>query len=150
MKPFISAYLLVMGVVILLRVFRPKSQIPNPLPELGISGLGLAGGFFDAAGGGGWGPIVTTTLLVRGNHPRSTIGSVNLTEFAVTLAESATFALALGIIHWEVVGGLLVGGVVAAPFGAYFTKKIPVRTLMTVVGCLIIVLSLRTIILELF
>ena len=88
---------------------------------------------------------MTTTLVAKGETPRFTIGSVNLTEFAVTLAESLTFALLLQGVAWKVVAGLLVGGVIAAPLGAYATKKLPARALMGMVGLVITGLSVRTI-----
>ena len=111
-----------------------------------ISILGLIGGFFDAIGGGGWGPIVTTTLVVRGKNPRFAIGSVNFSEFFVTLAESITFVLTLGFgEYWKTILGLLIGGVIAAPLAAVMAKKLPTRVLLFLVGVLIIVLSIRTI-----
>ena len=102
-----------------------------------------------AIGGGGWGPIVTTTLIARGNHPRFTIGSVNFSEFFVTFAESVTFFLALRADFftdlWKIILGLLIGGAIAAPLAAVVAKKLPVRALMAMVGVLIILLSIRTI-----
>jgi uncharacterized membrane protein YfcA len=112
--------------------------------------LGLVGGFFDAIGGGGWGPIVTSTLVAGGEKPRFAIGSVNLAEFFVTVAEAATFFLTIGLVHWKVIVGLTVGGVLAAPLAAYFCKRLPARALMIMVGALIIVLSIRTLLLALF
>jgi uncharacterized membrane protein YfcA len=142
-KPIISAYLLIMGIVILVKAFSPK---PKPTEIKHISWLGLVGGFFDAIGGGGWGPIVTTTLVARGNHPRATIGSVNFTEFFVTLAQSVTFILSLSFLgYWQIILGLLLGGVIAAPMAALATKRIPLKYLMVMVGIVIILLSLRTI-----
>lgn len=142
-KPFISAYLLVMGIVILVKAFSPK---PPPGEIKHISLLGLVGGFFDAIGGGGWGPIVTTTLVARGNHPRATIGSVNFTEFFVTFAQSVMFIISLSFIeYWQIILGLLLGGVIAAPMAALATKHIPLKFLMIMVGVVIILLSLRTI-----
>jgi uncharacterized protein len=144
-KPYISAYLLIMGVVILVKAFR------KPTPSNGehgarISLLGLVGGFFDAIGGGGWGPLVTTTLVARGDHPRFTIGSVNFSEFFVTFAESVTFVLTLSFSeYWEIILGLLIGGVIAAPLAAYMARILPVKVLMILVGLLIIILSIRTI-----
>ena len=145
-KPIVSFYLLLMGVRILLKAFR-KLTGDHRKTHLGL--LGFTGGAFDAIGGGGWGPIVTTTLIANGGNPRKTIGSVNLVEFFVTVAESVTFILTIGLIHWEVIIGLMVGGVIAAPFGAYLTSKISARSLMIIVGVLIILLSLRTIVLSL-
>ena len=125
--------------------FRKEDKIARPLSSKKLIVLGATGGLFDAIGGGGWGPIVTTTLVARGETPRFTIGSVNLTEFAVTLAESLAFALLLQGVVWNVVAGLLIGGVIAAPFGAYATKKLPARALMGMVGLVIIATSIRTI-----
>jgi hypothetical protein len=113
----------------------------------------LAGGFFDAIGGGGWGPIVTTTLVANGNTPRFAIGSVNSAEFFVTIAESITFFVTIGSLlvqHWEKIIGLLIGGVLAAPLAAYVCKKAPTRVLMILVGLLIVGLSLRVIYLSWF
>jgi uncharacterized membrane protein YfcA len=142
-KPLVSAYLLVMGIVILVKAFSPK---PKPTEIKHISLLGLIGGFFDAIGGGGWGPIVTTTLVARGNHPRATIGSVNFTEFFVTFAQSVTFILSLSFLgYWQIILGLLLGGVMAAPLAALATRHIPLKYLMVMVGVVIITLSLRTI-----
>ena len=107
----------------------------------------MFGGFVDAVGGGGWGPVVTTTLVARGNSPRKTVGSVSLSEFAVTLSQSVVFFLTLGMVHWQVVTGLLLGGVLAAPWGAYLVKRVPARALMSFIGVLIIGLSVRTIVL---
>lgn len=149
-KPFISAYLLVMGVLILVKAIRNnhKEQKVNDH----ISTLGMTGGFFDAIGGGGWGPIVTTTLVARGNNPRYTIGSVNLSEFFVTFSQSVVFIFTLSsdlLSNWHVIVGLLLGGVIAAPFAALITKRLPMRVLMGLVGLLIIGLSIRTILLAL-
>lgn len=142
-KPFVSAYLLIMGIIILVKAFSPKQKLQEPRH---IRLLGLVGGFFDAIGGGGWGPIVTTTLVARGNHPRATIGSVNFTEFFVTLAQSVTFILTLSFVaYWKIILGLLLGGVIAAPIAALATKHIPLKYLMLMVGIVIILLSLRTI-----
>ncbi len=149
-KPFVSAYLLVMGVVILIKAWRQGDGTESRTP---LIPLGLAGGFFDAIGGGGWGPIVTTTLVARGKHPRFAIGSVNTAEFFVTVSESVTFIVTIGmslVQNWPVIVGLLVGGMIAAPLAAYVCKRLPVRVLMALVGALIIALSIRTIYLALF
>ena len=145
-KPFIGAYLLIMGLMILRKAFK---KIKEKRVETKLIPLATAGGFFDAIGGGGWGPIVTSTLMARGHNPRFTIGSVNLSEFFVTIAEAATFFAILGLIHWQVIVGLLIGGVLAAPMAAFVCKKLPSRALMIIVGILITVLSIRTIYLAL-
>lgn len=145
LKPYISAYLAIMGLVIIRKALVRNHEEKNVTTF--IAPLGLVGGFFDAIGGGGWGPIVTTTLVARGNNPRYTIGSVNASEFFVTFAESVTFLLAIGLTHWRIILGLLIGGVIAAPLAAIICKKLPVRILMLAVGIIILVLSIRTIIL---
>ena len=146
LKVFVAVYLAIMGIIILVKAFRgaAERQVHTALIP-----LGLVGGFFDAVGGGGWGPIVTSTLVARGKNPRFTIGSVNLTEFFVTLAESITFVLTIGLVHWQIILGLIIGGIVAAPLAALTTRKIPVRPLMIIVGCVIVTLSIRTILLAL-
>jgi uncharacterized membrane protein YfcA len=106
--------------------------------------LASFGGFMDAVGGGGWGPIVTSTLLGRGRNPRYTIGSVNAAEFAVSFASGITFMLFGGIHGWQVIIGLILGGVIAAPLAAFLVNKIQRKPMMIAVGLLIIVLSLRT------
>ncbi len=142
-KPYVSAYLLIMGIIILVKAMQKNQEHKEVTSHLSI--LGLVGGFFDAVGGGGWGPIVTTTLVARGKHPRFAIGSVNFSEFFVTLAESITFVLTLSFgKYWLIILGLLIGGVIAAPMAAFMAKKLPTKALMILVGVLIIVLSLRT------
>lgn len=146
LKPWISAYLLIIGLYILLKAFRtfiPASVTSHLIP------LGLIGGFMDAIGGGGWGPIVVTTLVARGSNPRITIGSVNLAEFFVALTASITFVVSIGqgALNdlWPAIAGLAIGGAFAAPLAAYVTRRISTRLLMILVGTLIALLSLRTI-----
>ena len=144
-KPIVSVYLLIMGIRILFRAFQNiKEQDPGSFKSLPMIFLGLVGGFLDAAGGGGWGPIVTTTLISQGATPRKSIGSVNLTEFFVTFAEAVTFIFTIGFIHWQIIVGLLIGGIIAAPLGAYFTRRIPIKPMLILVGSLIILLNMRT------
>jgi len=142
-KPWIAIYLLVMGVRILYKSFRPANGFSQRLRQR-LPILGLFGGFMDAIGGGGWGPVVTTTMLANGEPPRKTIGSVNLTEFFVTFAEAVTFLFTLGTLDWPVVIGLLLGGGLAAPLGAVLTKKINPRSMLAVVGVVVIFLQART------
>lgn len=142
MKPFTAAYLLIMGIVILSKALRRaehREVTTHLIP------LGLAGGFFDAIGGGGWGPIVTGTLLARGNEPRSAIGSVNFAEFFVTVATSVTFFVTIGFTFWKAIAGLAIGGAIAAPLAAWSTKRISPRPLLAIVGIVVIALSIRTI-----
>ena len=140
-KPFIAVYLLIMGVIIIRKAFK---KVPARVITTKLKPLGFIGGFFDAMGGGGWGPIVTTTLLARGNNPRLTVGSINLVEFFVTIAESIAFILTIGLVHWKIILGLTLGGVGAAPIAAFTCKKLPTRTLMVMVGIFIVFLSIRT------
>ncbi len=142
-KPWVAIYLLVMGIRILVKAFRPVNGVAKAMRKR-LPLLGLFGGFMDAIGGGGWGPVVTTSMLANGEPPRTTIGSVNLTEFFVTLAEAITFLLTLGMLDWPVVIGLIAGGAIAAPLGAYLTKKIPTKIMLIVVGLLVIGLQIRT------
>ena len=140
-KPFIAVYMIVLAIIIIRKALK-KSIIKKKTKKLGI--LATFGGFMDAVGGGGWGPIVTSTLLGRGRNPRYTIGSVNAAEFAVSFASGITFMLFGGIHGWQVIIGLIIGGVIAAPLGAYLVNKIKRKPMMIAVGILIILLSLKT------
>ncbi len=145
-KPYIAVYLLIMGGVIIYKAFtiKPRKK-PDEYHGPRISLLGLFGGFCDAIGGGGWGPVVTSTLVARGKNPRMTIGSVNFSEFFVTLGQSILFVLTLSFgEYWRVILGLLIGGAIAAPIAAKLAQKLPLKALMIFVGILIITLSIRT------
>lgn len=138
-RPFVNAYLLALGVMVLLRALGrriSRHQVQHP----GV--LGLVAGALDAIGGGGWGPMATSTLMARGGGVRSTIGSVNAAEFVVTVCVSATLIWHIGIGHWSIVLGLLAGGVIAAPFAAWLVRHLPERAVMGAVGCLIMLVSL--------
>jgi uncharacterized membrane protein YfcA len=141
-KPFMAAYLLVMGVIIVLKAWRRSVHVGS---EKHLTPLGLIGGFCDSVGGGGWGPIVAGTLLARGNEPRTTIGSVAFSEFFVTIASSATLLVTIGVSNWLPVAGLALGGALASPIAARLTGRIPARPLLIVVGVVVILLSVRTI-----
>lgn len=138
-KPYISGYLLLMGIYVLTKAFR-KIKVKKEPPKH-IAGLALTGGFVDAIGGGGWGPVVTTSLIGSGHDPRQTIGSVNAAEFFLTIFGGAVFAIFGGFTHWTVIAGLIVGGLFAAPFAAWLCSKLPARALLIVVGLLISFLS---------
>jgi len=140
-KPFIALYLLIMGFVILRTAFK---EIHMKEVKSRLIPLGLAGGFLDAIGGGGWGPIVTSTLIVRGNNPRISVGSVNLAEFFVTVSAVVTFSITIGLGHWPIIVGLIIGGVLAAPLAAYVCKRLPPRALLILVAILIVALSTYT------
>ena len=140
-QPYISAYLILMGLVLIQKSFRPIKIWKFKRPAF----LAIFGGFMDASGGGGWGPIVSTTLMAGGNHPTKIIGTVNATEFFVAFAAGGVFSIFVGIESIEIVIGLVVGGMLAAPFGALLANKINKRYAMVLVGVLIIFLSTRTI-----
>lgn len=140
-RPLVSAYLLAMGLYILWRALGRKPNRTDEPKHVGL--LGLFGGLLDAVGGGGWGPIVTTNLLGQGTAPRYAIGSVNLAEFFVTSTITATFLFTIGLDLWPIIAGLVVGGIMAAPFAAYVTSRVPDKPLMILVGMLISILSLR-------
>lgn len=142
-KPFMSAYLLILGVIVLRKAFQAKKK--KKTKRLGV--LALFGGFMDAIGGGGWGPIVTSTLLSKGRTAHYTIGSVNAAEFFISLSSAATFLIFGAITGWPVIIGLIIGGVIASPFAALLVRKIKRKPLMIMVGVLIILLSIRTILL---
>ncbi len=134
-KPFVLGYLVLTGVYLLVRgVMYPPRQRPARV----VAPLGLIGGFLDAAGGGDWGPVVTSNLLVQGVEPRRVIGTVNSVEFFLTLTVSATFISQLGLKDFAVASiGLLIGGIAAAPLGAVMAKRIPPRTMFILVGAVL-------------
>jgi uncharacterized membrane protein YfcA len=145
-KGFVSLYLLALTVVLTRRVLsepkKSKKRHRRPGKEVQVIPIGGAGGFLDAVGGGGWGAIVTSTLIVRGDHPRKSIGTSTLAEFFVTLAVSVAFILSLDFSrYFQVVAGLIVGGAMAAPFAGYFSKIIPMRWLMIMVAVTIAILA---------
>ena len=141
-KPFIGIYLLIMGIIVLSKAF---TVFPPVIVRHHLIPLGFMGAFMDAVGGGGWGAIITSTLLVRGNDVRMTIGSVNACEFFITVTVSVTFFLSNVFISWQTVAALAAGGTVAAPLGAWLCRHVPVKVMLFIVGLLIIGLSSRTI-----
>ena len=149
-KPYIAVFLFGLGVYILARFSFRRRETPvrvRPVPGKFLGPLGLVAGFLDAAGGGGWGPISTPTLLSSGRmEPRKIIGTVDTSEFVVALCASVGFLLALSIseIPFDVVGALLVGGVVAAPIAAYLVRILPMRVLGPAVGGVILITNMRT------
>jgi uncharacterized membrane protein YfcA len=138
-KPFVLAYLAAIGIFL---VWRGIRYPPEHRPAKIVEPLALAGGFLDSAGGGGWGPVVTGNLLVQGADPRRTIGTVNTAEFLVTLTSTATFIAALGVAAFTIATvGLLIGGVLAAPVGAWLVKRIAPKPLLVMVGILLTLTS---------
>nr|WP_279389054.1 sulfite exporter TauE/SafE family protein [Hymenobacter gummosus] len=139
-KPVLAAYLLLLGVRIITKAFRKPDLRKRKVKHVGW--LAGAGGFLDSFGGGGWGPLVTSTLISQGRTPQYVIGSVSLTEFFVTFASALTFFATIGISHWQVVLGLIVGGVAAAPFAARLAGRISTRFMFLGVGLMVIIWSL--------
>lgn len=145
-RPFVMAYLTLIGVWLLYRAVKmnlePKFEDPKTTRP-----LALIGGFLDAAGGGGWGPVVTSNLLVQGGEPRKTIGTVNSAEFLLALTVSVTFLLTLGVEAFTIATvGLIIGGVAAAPLGAIFTKSVKPRLLLFAVSAVLIATSVYSIV----
>lgn len=140
-RPFVMAYLTLIGFYLLYRAFRmnlsPKFADPTTTRP-----LALVGGFLDAAGGGGWGPVVTSNLLIQGGEPRKIVGTVNSAEFLLALAVSITFLGSMGLAAFTVATvGLIVGGVLAAPFGAILAKRLQPRMLLAGVSVVLIATS---------
>jgi siroheme synthase-like protein len=142
LKPLVSVYTMFLGFVIIFKALK-KDKVREKIKR--IFPLAFVGGLMDSIGGGGWGPIVSSTLIARGRNARYTIGSVNLTEFFVSLASSMTFFTLIGIQHWAIIAGLIIGGVIAAPIAAYLANRIPAKTIMILVGVTVIIASLKRI-----
>lgn len=150
LRPWVTTYLALLGVYILYRAMRARPAYKEPRKRV-VMPLGVAGGFVDAAGGGGWGPIVTSSLIGGGAPPRYVVGTVNCVEFFVTTSVSAAFVVALLTGHWQEaeglaghawsVGGLVVGGVLAAPLAGFVVRAIPAQKLMLLVGALVLGLA---------
>ncbi len=139
-RPVLAVYTLLLGFRILSRAF-VKRKTRKKIKKLG--GLAWVGGFLDSFGGGGWGPLVTSTLIAKGKTPQYVIGSVSLTEFFVTLASAITFFSFIGLSHWIVIAGLILGGVAAAPLGARLAGKLPTRVMFVLVGVIVVIWSVR-------
>lgn len=139
-RPFVSSYLLICGLLIVFKATRLAPVNEDAKPTYAAP-LGLVGGFLDAIGGGGWGPLVTSTLIGSGHAPRRVIGSVNAAEFFITVAVASTFFIELGMAHLSHIGALILGGVLAAPLGAFIVRFLPPRRLMMMVGVLVCLLA---------
>ncbi len=138
-KPVVLAYLTALGFYLFYRGVMHRHTEKRPRI---VEPLGAVGGFLDAAGGGGWGAIVTSNLLVQGSNPRKTIGTVNTAEFFLTISISATFIATLGWGAFTTATiGLLIGGVIAAPFGAWIAKRVNPDRLLTFVGMILTLTS---------
>jgi uncharacterized membrane protein YfcA len=148
-KPLIAAYAMYLGFRILQNAFKNKNGNRKKM-KTNITALGFTGGFIDSFGGGGWGPLVTGTFIKNGRTPRYVIGSSTMAKFILTVASAITFIFTAGIHHWNIVAGLLTGGIIAAPFSAMLTARMPVRKMFIAVGIVVIVMSLITIYRALF
>ncbi|MBP2615597.1 TSUP family transporter [Chryseobacterium jejuense] len=145
-KPIIACYTLYLGSNILRNAFKDKSKNRiKTKKRTNLRVLGLVGGFIDSFAGGGWGPLVTGTLIKEGRIPRYVVGSSTVAKFLLTLTSAITFIFTIGIHHWNIVLGLLLGGVFTAPFSAMLTSKLPTKKMFVVVGIVVILMSLVTI-----
>ncbi len=147
-KPYINVYLIVLGGMILLKAFKKKPIQGTNLKNAPV--YALFGGFLDAIGGGGWGPIVSSNLIRQGNTPSTVIGTVNTAEFFVTYFTAGILIYFTGIQSWQIILGLIVGGTLAAPVGAYIAKSLPTKTMMIAVGILIMLISAYSLVKVLF
>jgi len=143
LRPVMAVYTMFLGARILINAFRSQ-KVKKKFRRYGwLAGIG---GFLDSFGGGGWGPIVTSTLITKGRSPRFVIGTVSLSEFFVTLASAFTFFTLLGVTHWQVILALIIGGLIAAPIAAKLVGKLPRKTSFILVGILVIIWSLKILI----
>lgn len=142
-KPIVSFYTLFLGTQILNKAFKSKKNDSSKLKRAGW--LGGIGGFIDSVGGGGWGPLVTSTIISKGRPPRYAVGTSVAAKFCITVASAFTFFFSMGISQWPIIIGLILGGVAAAPFAAKLTGKLPTKGMFIAVGILVISISLRTI-----
>ena len=140
-RPVLAAYTLLLGVRILMNAFKKKKNVKQGNPNIPV--LATIGGFIDAFGGGGWGPLMTGTIVKSGRTPRFAIGSVCVGKFFVTLASAITFFASIGISHWPIIVGLFLGGIVAAPFSARLASKLPPKTMFVCVGIVVVLCSLK-------
>lgn len=139
LRPAMAVYTLLLGIKIFANAFMPN--IKKKFKR--YSWLAGAGGFLDSFGGGGWGPIVTSTLITKGRTPKYVIGSVSLTEFFVTLASAFTFFTLIGVQNWQVILALVIGGVIAAPLAARLAGKLPKKTSFILLGTVVVIWSIK-------
>lgn len=150
-KPIIACYTLYLGLNILKNAFKDKKRNQSKTKRrTNLRVLGFVGGFIDSFAGGGWGPLVTGTLIKEGRIPRYVVGSSTVAKFLLTITSAVTFIFTIGIHHWNIVLGLLLGGVFTAPFSAMLTSKLPTKKMFAVVGVVVILMSLVTIVKSLF
>ena len=141
-RPLVMLYLTCIGFYLLYKALTYPTEPKVKEAKIAVP-LGLIGGFLDASGGGGWGPVVTSNLLIQGTDPRKTVGTVNTAEFFLTTRISIMPSMTIGLEAFTLVtGGLLVGGLIAAPFGAVIAKRIQPKSLMLMVGTVLTATSL--------
>jgi len=141
-KPVIALYTLTLGMVIIIRTIRVSNKKAKKIKH--VQPVAAAGGFLDSVGGGGWGPIVTTSLIAGGRNLRYAVGSSHLAKFFVAITSTLTFFTVIGTSHWQIIFGLVIGGMVAAPISIYLSNRIPVKGGLILVGSLVILVSLKT------
>lgn len=143
MRPLVAATLLIMGLRIISMAYRSARSVANPVR---LGPLGFAGGLVDVIGGGGWGPVVTSTLILKGHTTHMVVGSINFAKFFVAMIESAALLAFIRSPQWTIIGGLISGGLLAAPLAAWGCRKLPPKPLMILVGTLVCGLSIRTLV----
>jgi uncharacterized membrane protein YfcA len=143
LRPAMAVYTLLLGIKIFSNAFRPVNE-KKKFKRYGW--LAGAGGFLDSFGGGGWGPIVTSTLITKGRTPRYVVGSVSLTEFFITVASAFTFFTLIGVQNWQVILALVIGGVIAAPIAARLAGKLPRKASFILLGTVVVIWSARILI----
>ncbi len=144
-KPVIAAYTMYLGFRILRNAYKNKNGNGYKKKKINIPILALIGGFIDSFGGGGWGPLVTGTFIKNGHAPRYVIGSSTMAKCILTVASAITFIFTVGIQHWNIVAGLLIGGIITAPFSAMLTVRLPIQKMFIAVGIVVIIMSFITI-----
>ncbi|MGZ6555084.1 MAG: sulfite exporter TauE/SafE family protein, partial [Bacteroidia bacterium] len=147
-KPFVSVYTLALGVMIVRKALNLHIKTRKKIKR--IKPVALIGGFLDSVGGGGWGPIVTTTLIAGGRNFRYAIGSSHVAKFFVAIISTATFISVIGLSHWHIIFGLVIGSMIAAPISIYLSNKISNKWGLILVGMLVIIVSFKTLIFTFF
>ncbi|MFY1045602.1 sulfite exporter TauE/SafE family protein [Chryseobacterium sp. GP-SGM7] len=148
-KTVIAFYTLYLGFKIFSNAFKPK-QNKSLKKKTNLTRLGVIGGFIDSFAGGGWGPLVTGTLIKNSFTPRFAVGSSTVAKFILTITAAITFFFTLGIQHWNIILGLLIGGIITAPVSAMLTSKLPVKSMFVIIGTLVVVMSSITIFKSIF
>jgi hypothetical protein len=146
-KPVVSLILTILGITILLKFLLKRATKERTFSKNVTRLLGFVGAFVDVLGGGGWGPIVTSTLVAKGKEPRKAVGTVEITEPIISFTAVIVLGLLCGFENflWTIVLPIMIGGFILTPVSAYITKKIPKKLFGILVGSWLIILNLRTI-----